>query len=558
MSEIEYDSINGAVIVNESDFSDDEVVAAINEQWPEWRGITKGLTSWASAVGGYQPGGRKGSVFDRDRWVTPENIFDKFKMAADAARTDDVVAGVVETTEQLAFRKVAFSCTNHDEESVWNQVADSLNLTQRLREVWREDFTISQCYVAVQWGRKSFKVKSRPGPKTSRKSRKVFQNLRVPVAISILDPLKIIPVGNFMFGNEQLAYIADRDEAAAFETTLADKDSSDLIVSSLIKSRYEPSKAERKLISASTGSNSMNLFLLNPDTVFRITSTRPAYRRFAEVRLESVFELLDLKQQLRQMDRASLLGSINAIILVKKGSDNLPAKPAEMEPLRAQFAGSPQRPVIISDHRLEVEIITPKTDKTLAAERHNALDSRITSRLYQLLSTGNYASGTAKDSSINLMKVVSSSMESRRDHIRDTFMDNIFDVMFQRNDELTEEPTMGFYPSRIALDFDPTVAQYLQTLRDRGDISRRTILGELGIDLDEEVARRELERELYDEYFMPPNNVPYDGDHVGPMGKAEQKSAGRSGGGNNNGGGTNTKSFEPTNTKGPKKAPTPK
>ena len=300
MSEIEYDSINGAVIVNESDFSDDEVVAAINEQWPEWRGITKGLTSWASAVGGYQPGGRKGSVFDRDRWVTPENIFDKFKMAADAARTDDVVAGVVETTEQLAFRKVAFSCTNHDEESVWNQVADSLNLSQRLREVWREDFTISQCYVAVQWGRKSFKVKSRPGPKTSRKSRKVFQNLRVPVAISILDPLKVIPVGNFMFGNEQLAYIADRDEAAAFETTLADKDSSDLIVSSLIKSRYEPSKAERKLISASTGSNSMNLFLLNPDTVFRITSTRPAYRRFAEVRLESVFELLDLKQQLGQ------------------------------------------------------------------------------------------------------------------------------------------------------------------------------------------------------------------------------------------------------------------
>ena len=41
-----------------------------------------------------------------------------------------------------------------DWESVWNQVADSLNLSQRLREVWREDFTISQCYVAVQWRRR--------------------------------------------------------------------------------------------------------------------------------------------------------------------------------------------------------------------------------------------------------------------------------------------------------------------------------------------------------------------------------------------------------------------
>ena len=46
--------------------------------------------------------GKQGTLFDRDRFATPELIFDKFRTAADAARVDDVVAGVCETTEQLA------------------------------------------------------------------------------------------------------------------------------------------------------------------------------------------------------------------------------------------------------------------------------------------------------------------------------------------------------------------------------------------------------------------------------------------------------------------------
>lgn len=63
-------------------------------------------------------------------------------------------------------------------------------------------------------------------------------------------------------------------------------------------------------------------------------------------------------------------------------------------------------PVIVGDYTLDVKIVTPKLDMTLKAERHNAIDSRITARLYQLASSGNYSSGYSGDDSIKLSKVI--------------------------------------------------------------------------------------------------------------------------------------------------------
>lgn len=43
--------------------------------------------------------------------------------------------------------------------------------------------------------------------------------------------------------------------------------------------------------------------------------------------MKSIFELLDLKQQLRQMDRAHLIGGSNFIVLMTMGDkDHYPAR----------------------------------------------------------------------------------------------------------------------------------------------------------------------------------------------------------------------------------------
>jgi hypothetical protein len=519
-SEIEYDPEYGIAIINDTEVTTEEIRdgirSAVEKQSPELAAIRK----WASSS---QGANRKGTIFSRDRFVTPDTIFDKFKLAAEAVRSDDIISNVVETTEQLAFKRIAIECDDELEEDIWNQIINEINLSERLREGWREMFTISQCYPAVVFEDRQYKATG---------SRKQFGKLSVPAGITYLDPLKVIPVGNFMFGQEDLIYLADRSEALDFNKLLADSNSSDLVVNQLISGYYpienDNKRTERQLIADVTGVDDLTgrTFLLNPRNVWRITATRPSYRRFADVRMESVFELLDLKHLLREMDRATILGSTNAIILVKKGSDDRPAQAAELQQVAAEVKTTSRIPIIVSDHRLEIEIITPKVDY-LSTEKYNGLDSRITSRLYQMLNTGNYASGTGSDDSIKLMRVVASSMEARRDQIRDSFMDKLFKEVWRKNPKLKSEPKMQFYPRRIALDFDPNIAQFLMDLRGMGEISRTTVLAELDLIQTDEAIKRQREANKFDDIFTP-IHVPFD-----------TKPEGRQGGGNRNGGGNN-------------------
>jgi len=52
--------------------------------------------------------------------------------------------------------------------------------------------------------------------------------------------------------------------------------------------------------------------------------------------------------------------------------------------------------------------------------------------------------------------------------------------------------------------------QYIQDLRDRGDVSRESVLDEMEFDQDAEALKRKREKEKYDKIFTP-TTVPYDG-----------------------------------------------
>lgn len=527
-SEHWFDAESGATIINETTIPNSEVFAALNQQHPEVAALVRWGTNTKRAS-------RAGSFFERDRYVTPDSIFNQFKVSLDAAESDDVVSGIVESTEALAFKKISVSCPDENEEDIWNQIIDEIELDRRLREMWRETFIVSQFYAAVIWGTKDFKVQKKT--KNGNRSKKTFTGLRVPVGLTVLDPLKVVPVGNTLFGQDKLAYIASRDEAPHFDEVLAGVNSSDQVVNQLISGRYLATREEKQWIQQVTDIRDLdNLYILNPENVFRHTATKPDYQRFATVRMKSVFEILDLKNQLRQMDRAYLLGGTNFIILVKKGTDELPAEQGEVNALATQVAGTARVPVIVSDHRIDIEIITPPMDTTLKPERYNTLDARLTARLYQMFMTGNYAAGASGDDSLKLARVVAAGMESRRFMIYKTLERNIFKRVFEINDAFTDKPSFNFHPKRIALEFDNNVATFLQDLRDRGDISRETLLSEVDIDQDEEALKREREAVSFDKIFEPPA-VPYSG-----QGSQTPKAAGRQGGGNKNGGGANRQS----------------
>lgn len=526
----------GAIVVNESDVADSDVLDALNDQHNP---LLRALSAWsmqtqASFESNGATGRRAGGLLERDRYVTPKKIFDQIEVAREAAESDDVVSGVLETTESLAFSKMSFFADDPDEQDVWNQIAGDIDLDSRMRELWRELFIASQVYAACWWGERSYKVRGKTEKGNARK--REFRNLTVPIAITILDPLKVTPVGNPIFNNEQLAYIADRSEAGSFDRSIGNRMGMDPVVERLIVSKYEPDAAEKKKLQED-GVNPSNLYLLNPANCFRHTATRPQYKRFAEVRMKSIFELLDLKHQLRQMDRAHLLGATHFIVLVKKGSDQHPAKPEEIANLQANVRTVARVPVIVGDHRLSVEIVTPKTDQTLRPERYNTVDSRITARLYQIFLLGNYAAGSGKDDSMTLTRAVASGMEARRHMLKRTLEAKVLRPTYLRNDDFSSMPKLRFHPKKIALDFDANFASFLMDLREIGDLSRESMLSQFDFDQEHEALLRTREIERFDEIFQ--TTVPGTPARTNGNGatNAEKKSAGRRQGGTRNGGG---------------------
>ncbi len=514
---------SGVIVLNDSEVSTGAVMDQLRHN-PE----VAALISWSRTTqGGYSdPRRRDGGLFERDRYVTPDRIYDQFEVARDAMESDDVVGSIADASEAMAFKDISIECDNEDETDIWEQIAEGIDLDSRMREIWREEFATSNVTLAVWWGTKSFKVRGKTSGGNAK--RKTFDNLKVPVGMTVLDPMKVVPVGNFLFSQETLCYRADRTEQDAIDSYLLAKEGlgypgdppNDQVIARLIQAKFEPGRRDRKQLGA-LGVDVTRLYVLNPDAVYRQTATRSGYQRFSPVRMKSVFELLDLKHQLRQSDRAHLLGASKFILLIRKGSDALPAQQAEMDNLNMQAKTMAQLPVLIGDHRLDVKIITPALDHTLDPDRHLGLDIRIAARLYGMF----LSSHSRGDDSVKLTKVVARGLEGRREAQRRSIMRKVFWPCYERNDALTAKPVMQFHPRRIALDFDPALAAYLLDLRDRGDLSRDSILSEIDYSEAEEAHKREVEAVKYDHIFQ--TSVPYSAPGGGPAGPPQPNRVGQ-------------------------------
>jgi hypothetical protein len=532
VNEIVVDPNLGAGVVNYSDLDTEEVLTAAMHQNPE---IAE-LVTWTRNT---QRNGRSrsGGLFDRDRFVCPDNPIQQMRTAVDATN-DDVVAAYLDSSEAMAIRNMECNVADDDEDDIWEQILEDCDLEERMREIWREIATVSQCYVAAWYETKDYTVRGKSDQGVRRK--KQYKGLTVPVGLTILDPFKVVPVGNFLFGQETLCYFADPTERDVIDSWLLGDDDSeaDGIIKRLIVSKYEPDFRDRKEL-GNLGVDPNRLYIMNPRYVWRITATRPGYQRFSPVRMTSIFEVLDLKHQLRQSDRATLIGASNFILLVKKGTDKEPAKRPEIEALQGNMRSVSKVPVIVGDHRLSIEIITPKTDNTLDTDRYTILDLRIMGRLYGMF----ISTHSGRDDSLKLARVVARGLESRRESIIKSLMVHLIKPTFALNAQLENPPNLEVHPKRIALDFDPSLATYLLDLRDRGDLSRDSILSEIDYDEDSEAQKRKIEAEKYDDIFQPP--VPLAGAPAAPGATAppapgapnDPKRAGRAQGGNHGQGG---------------------
>lgn len=523
-----YETADGSVVINETDVKMEQALVAVQQSWPE----LASLTNWMRNV---NPPARKGSLLHRDKYTPKTKFMQEIAVARTAALDDDIVSGAIDLTEGLAFSRLKFKVEDKDQEDVWNQIAADIDLDSKFRQWWRELSSVSQVYTAMFWGQKNYTVRGTTSSGTRRK--KSFRVI-VPTGLSIMDPTKVVPVGSLWFGKEDLAYVAEREEAEFIRKVLNGVEE-DPVISQLMVRPYTPNPEEKAELSEA-GVSTDHLFLLSKQHVWRHTLTKPEYQRFADVRLRSLFELLDLKHQLRAMDRVSLIGGTNFLIVVTKGSDQLPAQASELQSLSNQMRTLAKAPVLVGDHRLDVKIVTPPQDGVLKPEKHNALDARIASRALRIAFLGNFQSGTKADDSIKIAKVMARQLESTRHMLRRTFESKFIKPVFEINSNLTDMPKLRFFPKRVALDFDPILAQIVSDLHARGDLSRETTLSEYDFSQEEEASLREQEREEFDDIFQ--SGEPFNSPGNEPFNPQRE---GRQGGGNRNGGGTNPQSQVP-------------
>jgi hypothetical protein len=526
--------------VNASGLDDVEVLGSVRE-------VASQLTKWVQA--GRTT--RSGSLFDRAKYAPPDNPYDQMRTARLAVTDDDVVAGVAEVTEGLIFQGARAESPTEDDADVFNQINADLNLDGYLRQAYRELFTYSQVVTATWWGWKDYKIRGRSvvvpklekevdpatgverfveplDPETNRPlkpkkgpRRKKTYRVWCPVRLATLDPLKVVPVGSTIFGAERLAWqatVEEMDTWSGIDDGLVD----DAIMTTLFLGPYRPSKAEAAAL-ADLGVDPTRLLELNPQYVWRHTLTKADYDPFPEVRLRSIFRLLDLKNQMMEADRVALVGAANYILLVKKGTKEDPAYPEEIQNLRDNFDVVAKLPVIISDHRLTIEIVTPKNDYTLVAERYDTIDRRLMTRLLGALTAT--STGQRNESTLTVARMVARLLENRRHMLKRVIEKKIYDSVAQHpfnakagGTGFQDVPNLAFTPRNVQLDNDAQMVSAILATRTSKDLSRQSWLEFLGFDQEVEAQRRELEEELYDPIFQTaiPFNSPANTTGGGP------------------------------------------
>jgi hypothetical protein len=243
-----------------------------------------------------------------------------------------------------------------------------------------------------------------------------------------------------------------------------------------------------------------------------------------------------LKHQKRGADRSHLIGAANYIVLITKGSDQLPAEQTEIDNLRANYQRLADVPVLIGDHRLKVEIITPKLDKTLDREQHDTIDVRIHARCY-----GTFLPvGQSDLDPIKLGKIIGRGLESRRRMLRRAFEAHVFNPARLRNEKLTDRAKLVFFPASIMLSFDASLASFVYDMRAANELSRQTALGMIDADQSDEAVLREREARRFDDKFLTqqPHGTPNPANNNnGDASKPAKRAAGRTQGGRRNRGG---------------------
>lgn len=517
------DAINGTgLVVNETGLPDELVMGATKDYFVENASLAWGMPTNFQLYNQTQ-----GSMLARSDYRTPTSVKGEIELARNLAEFDDDVASVIRELVALAFGE-GMEHSHADERSlaIFNEIAKKANLDHALKEMYREYLIAGQFTTAMLFTRTEIEFTPR-GAKSAAET-----SITAPV-IGTFHSENIRILGNDMFGTGILAYDPPQDKLRRWldeyfspRTTAARKAEmgrEDRATAALFVGVVEEKEVEASAYGGNESWMSVGRwYLLNPRLCFRTSMPKGTWK-YPKPLLTANFGLLEAKRLLNIMDYALLQGGANFVVVAKKGTDQRPAQPEEVQNLVNVVRTASKTGMIVGDHRLSFEIITPQLDELLNASKRRLLGRKIAMRMMGVAERAEESASNGEQSDTEVVARVV--MSDRRD-IQRHVENNIYPEVVKRNRSvLTKGPACLWFP-KVILQGLNYFTELVLKLRDRGDIARSTAVSAAGFDWDSEVAKRKAEKASGDDEVMTPAAVPHSSPEAGPQDNNEGRPSG--------------------------------
>lgn len=512
-----------AVVFNETGLPDDQIRDGAETFFLEQASVG-GIGRAPSTFGVYSA--NQGSLLARTEYQTPTNVIEEIKLARELAERDDDIGSVMQSMIALAYGD-GMENFHEDERtvSIFNAIAGEQNLDRILRDLYREWLISYQINTVSLFTRTAVEY-------TMAGSENLRSDLLSWPLVGVLPAENIRVLGNDMFGNAELAFVPPDerlrewlDEFFNPETTPARKAEmgrQDRVAAAMFTGVRDISPQD---ITADADLVTTNgrVYTLNPRIVHRTTGPKGAWK-YPRPLLTRNFALLEAKRLLNLMDYALLQGGANFIVVAKKGSDQRPAQPAELNNLKEVVQRASRTGVIVGDHRLTFDVITPKLDELLNAEKRRLIGRKLARGLMRLpeLDDESGNEGVRLDAEF-IARIIGDDRHMLKRHVERTF----YKETTKRNPNRLNRGAPKLWFPRIILQGTQYFNDLVLKLRDRGDIPRKWAVEAGGFDFDAAVQEREREKEQGVDETMMPAAVPFDSPNRGP----QDNSPGRTPGG---------------------------
>lgn len=504
-------------IVNDSDLPDLTVQDAVETYFAEDASLTGIATSFRLHEG-------RGGLFGRSRWGLPEDPIEEMRVARDLAERDDSVGAAIGQMCAIAFGG-GMENFSRDEQTAgfFNEVAREVNLDLVWQEMYRELLITSSVTTVELYTRKllSFTPANADTP--------VQKQVTMP-RVGIIPAENIRVIDDDTFGLAPLWFVPCERKQREWLERYFNPTTSVAVKAELRRQNPVWANLFTEARQITNDEDFLDDYLwayaLNPNMVQRTTFPKGA-DRYPRPLLTGNLALLEAKRLLNVMDHALLQGGTNYIVIAKKGSKEQPAKPKEITGLYNTIRSASRTGVLVGDHRLSLEIVTPNLESLLNPEKRSLLDRKLAMRLQRLTEASSPEPGVAGatgDQAVLEHVVTSDRLLLKRHGQR------IYERIVKRNPTLFKQGTPSVWFPKVVLTGQDVFNNMILKLRDRGDIPRRWVVEAAGFDYEASVEQRRAEIENGDDEVLAPAGVPFtgtDGTEPAPPGAPVDNSGGR-------------------------------